>query len=924
VNAPAQATVHDPSLCQRADALLAELLELPDHERNRRLVELGGTDPALGQLVGQLVVAATAPLPTELGAVERRLAQLATPPRTGPSLAPGWELGAWRVVRPLGRGGMSEVYLAERVRGGFAQRAALKLFAAAPGEVAALAGRLEQERQILATLDHPNVARVLDGGEAEDGRPFLVLELVDGAPIDQFCATHALSLRARLRLVIDVARAVQHAHRNLVVHRDLKPANILVTADGVVKLLDFGIAKILGGANALPALRAAAPTTRTFARPFTPAYASPEQVRGGHVTTASDVYQLGLLLYELLAGRPAHRFAEDSWRELDHVVAEQEPPRLGERIPGAPQPPFPIPADLETVVFRALAKDPERRYASAEQLAEDLERFLADQPVLARPDTWGYRTQKLLRRHRLAASIAAMLVTVVIAAATALGWQAHHLARERDRARLAAQRSDTAARFLVDLFRASDPRDMAGQDPTARSLLDRAARRLEAELASEPELLATMLVEVAEMNYHLGRSAEGGALARRAAALVTPAHPAALRVRVESSLGRHAVDLGHYAESAAAYRRAIAIADGALPTDSLLRAQAELGLADALAALGQPRAAAAAYASAVAGFSRHAGQALDLSAAQQGLAGVLLAAGDLAGAEAAAREGFATIAAAYGPQSPVTTWVRGNLANVLLARGDTAAARPLLESALAMRREVQGADHPRIPVAMLNLARLERAEGQLERALALATEALERRRRQLGADHPDTARAKVEVALCLREQGAFAAALDLLGEATARLEAALGGAHRATRLARIETALTHLEHRASAEPELAAAAIPSLQSEDPVERALAALVLGRTAGAAGRRIDAVAWLSRAERELAELGDPPIPLRFEIELFAALATRDLGGAAHHPAVAQAARALWPRTPRREQLAAKGLAELRDAPSPVRFRERARSR
>jgi serine/threonine-protein kinase len=310
-----------------------------------------------------------------------------------PVLREGERLGPWRVLGEIGRGGMSVVYLAERADDAFHQRVALKVLDRAPRDREARA-RFEQERQILASLDHPNIARLLDGGVDGRGLPYIVMELVEGRPIDQYCGQYCgqycaqdgngrqLSVDERLALFQVVARTVAHAHRRLVVHRDLKPSNILVTAAGEVKLLDFGIAKLLDPGAAGPW---AAPPTRTALRVLTPEYAAPEQVRGEPVTTASDVYQLGLILYEILTGRRAHGLTGDSLTEMERVVCVAEPPRpsrtvtasaLRRRLAG----------DLDAIVRMALRKEPDRRYASPADLAADLDRHRTGLPVTARED----------------------------------------------------------------------------------------------------------------------------------------------------------------------------------------------------------------------------------------------------------------------------------------------------------------------------------------------------------------------------------------------------------------------------------------------------------------------------------------------------------------------------------------------------------
>ena len=418
-------------------------------------------------------------------------------------------IGPYRVLRRLGTGGMGTVYLAERADAQFRQQVALKVVNRhlVNDEIVR---RFRTERQILADLDHPNIAHLLDGGTTADGLPYLVMEYVVGERIDAYCNARALALRERLALFLAVCDAVQYAHRNLVIHRDIKPSNILVTPDGAPKLLDFGIAKLMGtGAERGAAL------TRADERLMTPEHASPEQVRGEPVTTGSDVYALGILLYHLLTGERPYTPDDGSVAALERAICETAPDkpstvvmRAATRAGNAAAPaPVPVPAprrlaraltgDLDNIVLMALRKEPARRYASAAQMAEDVRRYLDQRPVIARPDTWSYRTAKFLRRHT--ASVTAAAAVVVVLAAVVV-YYTQRLAGERDRAqdaeRRAVRETETSKRvsdFLVELFRVSDPDKARGETITAREILDRGAERIDQELDDEPEVQAQLM-----------------------------------------------------------------------------------------------------------------------------------------------------------------------------------------------------------------------------------------------------------------------------------------------------------------------------------------------------------------------------------------------------------------------------------------------
>ncbi len=377
---------------------------------------------------------------------------LETPAATVDEAAPT-AIGPWRVVRELGRGGMATVFLVERSDGAFQMQAALKLMRRGL-DTDDLLARFRAERQILASLEHPHIARLLDGGATTDGRPYLVMEYVAGEDLLTWCRRHDLGVRARVELFRQLADAVQYAHRNLVVHRDLKPGNVMVAADGTPKLLDFGIARVLTPT-------AGTDPTHTGARALTPAYASPEQLRGGQVTTASDVWALGVLLYELLAGR---RPFEGSGETLTRAILDEQPPRpsaVAESLPleDARRRARALRGDLDNIVLMALNKDPAGRYGSAVQLSEDLDRHLTGRPVRARAASVTYRLGKFARRHRWAVAGVGLVAASLTAGLVATAWQARRADQERARAEQARAAAEDLVDFMLgDLRRKLEPR----------------------------------------------------------------------------------------------------------------------------------------------------------------------------------------------------------------------------------------------------------------------------------------------------------------------------------------------------------------------------------------------------------------------------------------------------------------------------------
>jgi serine/threonine protein kinase len=589
-----------------------------DRPREERITWLQGTcdDPQLRAEVERL-----------LRAHERADGILDTPASLTPESlnVRGQRIGPYRLVREIGRGGMSVVYLAER-EDPYRQRVAVKLLR--PGLATSdLVRRFLAERQILATLDHPSIARLLDGGVSDDGRPYFVMELVEGKPITDYCDAHRLSVDDRLALFERVCEAVQYAHRNLVVHRDLKPSNILVTEDGEVKLLDFGIAKLLDP-EAVPT---AVPHTRTGFRPMTPEYAAPEQVRGEPITTATDVYTLGVVLYELLAGRRPYRVAERTPSEIERVIAEHEPPPPSSAVEtedgtspeevahardvlvGELQ--RALRGDLDTIVQKALRKEAERRYASAEQFAADIERYRSGQPVKARPATVRYRVRKFAQRHRGGVAVAVLFVLLLGGYAATVTLQAQRIAEERDRARLEAMKTLHVKDFLIELFGSVGP--SAGDSAALTEVLAGGADRVRRDLADHPEIRAEMLSALGAVYERLGQTDAARplveeALAARRSSFDEPHAEVAADLRDLAALEQQA---GRPGRAESLYRDALAQLRAVRGEGHVAVAQAQHDLAALLESDGQRSEAASLYADALPVYRRELGSAHGQTAA---------------------------------------------------------------------------------------------------------------------------------------------------------------------------------------------------------------------------------------------------------------------------------------------------------------------
>jgi serine/threonine protein kinase/Tfp pilus assembly protein PilF len=634
-----------------------------------------------------------------------------------PSLE-GLRVGAYTLVSPLGRGGMGMVWLAERNDGRFTRKAAVKLLNTAlmgrSGE-----DRFRHEGSLLARLTHPNIAHLIDAGMTATGQPYLVLELVEGEHIDRYCARRALPIEARLRLFIDVLEAVAHAHANLIVHRDLKPSNVLVRADGVVKLLDFGIAKLLEhDSNAMPVL------TREGARPLTPEYAAPEQLTGGAITTATDVHALGVLLYVLLGGPNPAAGTSGSAADLIRVIVETEPPRLSQVAPNGRA----LRGDLDNIVAKALKKRPDERYPSVTAFADDLRRYLRQEPVSAQPDTLTYRATKFLqRRARVVSAIAAFVLLV----AALITFYTVRLASERDRARLEADKSARMSELLTSFLTGADPYATRDREPTVRNILDAGAERVQKELTDQPELKAEMLNVIGRVYQRLGMLdtarpllEEALSIGRRVEGVETP--------RLAQSLN----EFGILQRERGDPEGAVPLLEQALAMRRRLLGDQDKDVAVTLVELGRAFADCGRYDRAEPLFREALATRLEIfgevhrevSTSEADLALLLLRRGDLAAAEPLFRDAHAINLKVLGEDHPNTGASWNNLGLLLLDKGDYTGAEPMFRQALAIRRKHFGPRHASLWTNMVNLARAlidqqryDEAAPLLDDGLALVT-----------------------------------------------------------------------------------------------------------------------------------------------------------------------------------------------------------
>ncbi|MEM6793249.1 MAG: serine/threonine-protein kinase [Acidobacteriota bacterium] len=738
-------------------------------------------------------------------------------------------IGPYRPVKVLGRGGMGVVYLAERADEVFDKRIALKVVnrdLATPE----LALRFRAERQILADLEHPGIARLLDGGTTDDGRPYLVMEYVDGQPVDRFIAERSLPLEARLELFVRVCRAVQTAHQNLIVHRDLKPGNILVTPEGQPKLLDFGIAKLLtaerrasgeegeplAGGGAAP--QAAPGLTAPGARLMTPAYASPEQARGAPVTTASDIYSLGVVLFEILTGTrpetirgpedgPATVTVSPPSQRLDaRAEAEGDPAlrRLGRAVRG----------DLDHIVLAALREDPETRYRSAEALAADIDRFLLGLPIAVRPSTFRYRAGRFLSRHRWPIAAVVLIFAALLSLTVSNILQSRQTASQRDRA-------EAVSIFMVRLFQNADPRHARGAEITVRELLDEAARELE-QNQEPPEVLAALWGTLGEAYLGLGLYQEARGYLTRALehrrelfgeehVEVAAAIAALGRLSMAEEdfagaaeliehgleqrralLGERHVDTAHSLFNLATlhhrqdnleaserlFRQAIETLEET-PEASEMLALAYSGLSALERDRSRYKEAEQLQRRALEVMESLRGSGLDpeVERMRTGLGTLLRRRGHDDEAEAVYRQALAVQRTLYPEGHPDLAVTLSHLSSVAIRQGRYEEADALLEEAVQIRIERLGEDHPLVANALNNRANLAADRDQLEEAEALYSRAMELQEASLPDGHQDLAKTRTNLGSVLAQQGRYQEADRLHRRALAAYRALYGDHH---------------------------------------------------------------------------------------------------------------------------------------------------
>ncbi len=773
-------TSRDPERWRRIRQIFDNAIDRVGADRAKYLADSCGDDEVLLSEVEQML-AADASVGDFL---ERPASEVAGDLAAEADIArdmSGTRIGPWKLVGEIGRGGMGAVYRAERADGQFAQTVAIKLLKRGMDSEEILT-RFLRERQILARFEHPNIARLLDGGLHEDV-PYFVMEFVDGSQLTDHCDNSGCSLRERLELFLPICRGVAYAHRNLVVHRDLKPSNIMVNAGGEVKLLDFGVAKILGGdedGNDID-------STLTGHLVMTPRYAAPEQLRGQAVTTGTDIYALGVLLYELLSGQhPLTDGLETPYALLNREYHDPVPPgTLRSELRG----------DLENIILKAMSAQPEDRFRSADALAEDIERHLTGQPIQARPPSLRYRLGKFVRRNRVpvAAAIAAVLALSIGLVST--------MYQVRQTQRKSAEIS-AVKNFLVSMLEIADPSVSKGGELTARQMLDFSADKADKQLRSQPVALAEVLEVMGWTYSRIGAEDPAIRMLRRAVEVRlehrSPDDPDLQRLY--KRLGEvHMVRL-ELAPADSCFSEALRLARHNLDPGHSWIASPLTDMAVLRETQGDLEGAGDFYEQAL--QLRPDPKSLVRLATLNNLASLRERQGRYADAEDLYRQSIAGLAKRYGEDDPNLLKSKNNLMILMRRRQDFAGAEALAREVEAKRREVLGDHHPDLAITLFSLGSVVRDQGRLDEAEPILTEALDILIEARGTDNPIVATLRVGMVKLRREQGRLDEAEEMASTSHATVVASLPPTHPYVGIVKLGLARVLLQQKkpAAAEP----------------------------------------------------------------------------------------------------------------------------
>ncbi|WP_445665699.1 tetratricopeptide repeat protein [Fodinibius sp. AD559] len=705
---------------------------------------------------------------------------------SGKSLV-GKQIDQYKIKDLIGHGGMGSVYRAERAEDSYQHTVALKVMRVGMDTPANIA-RFKRERNILAKLNHPNIAHLHDGGITDSGLPYLVMEYVDGTPLYEYCDRQQLSISDRLDLFQSICHAVQHAHSNTVVHRDLKPSNILVTKDGTVKILDFGIAKLLEPENP----EASFFETRTGARMLTFGYAAPEQVEGEPVTTATDSYTLGIILFELLAGIHPFDLEDKNLTEIEQLIRKKTPlspsDKFGE-LPNKDQENIAkerntspstladtLKGDLDAIIMKALRKESQARYNTVEQFLEDLRRRKNNQPIIARKDTLQYKTTKFVKRHRKSLSVAAGFLLLIISFTVFYTWQ---ITQERNRAQLEAEKAKQVSAFLTDMFRASNPHYNPKDTVSAATLLQRGEQRIN-QIKNQSKVQAQLLTVIGKARSELGNYERADSLLQRSLQL-SKQQFGTNSIEYAQGLREYAVlnrKMGNFPVAESLHRESLTILRDQGEANRQMLAGTMNDLALVLRQKGDYQAADSLFSQTMQIYiANPSSKPDDIAQTANNWAGVLRELGKLGKAEKYFRKALQEWQEIHDNIHPNLATAYNDLAVVLERQGRTKEADSLYHRALKMNRTIYDGPHRDIAQILSNIGLLYGRTGNHEKALDYMLEALNMRRDFLRADHPALAESLNNLARLYIEMDKYEKARPLLKEALAIDKEAHGPQH---------------------------------------------------------------------------------------------------------------------------------------------------
>jgi serine/threonine-protein kinase len=640
----------------------------------------------------------------------------------------GENIGAYKITKLLGHGGMGSVFLAERTDGSFDHKVALKLVRRGmdtPDNIA----RFQRERSILANLNHPNIGCLYDGGVTDNGLPFLIMEYIDGMPLDDYCKHHNCTFSERLQLLHTVCQTVQYAHNNLIIHRDLKSENILVTENGTVKILDFGIAKLLKP-EAEPMLF----ETDAGGRILTLGYAAPEQINSEPVTPATDIYTLGGLFYTILTGCHPFDLKEKSITEIENIICNTSPLKPSKKVEKWSKA---LQGDVDAIILKSLRKDPQMRYNSAGELAEEIERFNNGFPVTAHDDTIQYNVSKFIKRHKQQLAVTAGILLLLISFAGFYVWQ---ITEERNQAKIEAEKAKNISNFMMGLFEANNPAEALGDTVRATQLLERGVKRAE-QLGNQPKVQAQLFDVVGQVHRRLGNYDQSKKLLERAITLRTIHNGKDHRETAASldHLGLLLSDMGHYEAAITALRKSLSIREKLFRENHISIAHTQGLLAYALRRKGNYAKAQKLYKNSLSIQQKKLGTNHPRTIeTKSSLAATLHNLGQYDETEKLYRQILKQRRQILGPFHPDVAMSINNLAALLMNTGQLQESEQLLKEALVLRKKLFGSIHPKVALTMNNLALVLRNQGKYEEAESLFNKVLSMRMQQMGAKSVST------------------------------------------------------------------------------------------------------------------------------------------------------------------------------------------